>query len=186
MLKLRKARRADRKRIKALYDTAFPDDERAPYFLIRYKELLGKAEMLVCESDGDFSGFAYLVTLRDVMYLFYLAVEKGKRGKGIGGGILHELIRMNPDKRIFLAREQLDETAENYTERVNRHNFYLHNGFRDVPYCINEADVVYDVMCAGEVVTPEEYDELITAWGGRRRQIKYRMRMYENNGGRNE
>lgn len=186
MLELHSAVRQDRKKLKKLYISAFPSDERAPFGLLIRKAKRGLADMLVCETDGEFAGFVYLVTLRDMMYLFYFAVESEKRGQGIGGSILRELINKHSDKRIFLAREQLDSGSENYAERVKRRGFYLHNGFHDAPYCIKEGSVTYDVMCTGECVSPEEYDELIAAWCGRFRMRFIEMRLFENDGGDHE
>ena len=68
--------------------------------------------------------------------------------------------------RIFLAREQLDKSAENYAQRVSRRNFYLRCGFEDLPCCIKEGSVVYDVMGIGGIVTAEEYHKLIKPWAG--------------------
>lgn len=186
MTELRKFERHDRKAIKKLYISAFPSDERAPFGLLMRKVRRGLADMQVAESDGEFAGFIYLVTLRDMMYFFYFAVESDKRGHGIGSSILRKFIASNSDKRIFLAREQLDSSADNYDERVRRHDFYLHNGFHDVPYCIKEGPVTYDVMCTGESVSPEEYDELISQWCGRFRMRFIEMRLFENNGGSHE
>ncbi len=48
-----------------------------------------------------------------MVYVFYLAVAKGKRGQGYGGKILGLLKKHFEGKALFLAREQLDDKAEN-------------------------------------------------------------------------
>lgn len=156
-----------RKKIKKLYLTAFPAEERAPFFLIMSKARNENGEMLAAYDGEKFIGFVYMVCYKDLAYLFYLAVEGGERGKGYGGKILSAVKEKYSGKRIFLAREQLDKNAENYSQRVSRRNFYLHNGFTDLPCLIKEASVVYDVMSIGGSVSAEEYDALITAWIGK-------------------
>lgn len=100
-------------------------------------------------------------------YLFFFAIEPDKRGKGYGSKVLGKLKERYEGKRLFLAREQLDERSNNYGERVKRHEFYLHNGFEDLPCRIKEAWVIYDVMGTGGKVSAEEYDALISSWTGK-------------------
>jgi len=163
--------------IKSLYNTAFPSDERAPFFLIRRRAKQGRSEMLIAREDGRDVGFACVVTHEDMAYLFYFAVDAGKRGAGNGSKILQLLKERYAGKRLFLAREQLDESADNYTQRVKRHEFYLKNGLSDWTIRIKEANVIYDVMGIGGMVTPAEYDALITGWSGKllRRMIDMRV-----------
>lgn len=168
-----------RKKLKKLYLTAFPAEERAPFFLIMSKAKSGKGDMLAAYDGEEFIGFAYMVCYKDLAYLFYLAVEENKRGKGYGGKILKAVKEKYSGNRIFLAREQLDESAENYTQRVNRHNFYLNNGFTDLPCQIKEANVIYDVMGIGGTVSAAEYEALITPWVGRLLRKIIDMRIIE-------
>ncbi len=164
---LRSADKRDFRKIKSLYKQAFPAEERAPFFLIKRRALQGKATVLTAESDGVFVGFAYLVCYRELVYLFYFAVDAEKRGSGFGSRILQELRERFAGRRIFLAREQLEEGADNYSQRVKRRDFYLSNGFADLPCRIKEAGVVYDVMGIGGNVSAVEYEALITGWSGR-------------------
>ncbi len=164
---IRKAAENEYKTIKKLYLTAFPADERAPFFFLKRKSMQKKSTMLIAESDRAFIGFAYTVVYRDLVYLFYFAVADSKRESGYGSEILHLLKEYYPGKRIFLAREQLDKNAENYDQRVRRHKFYLKNGFKDLPFCIKEASVVYDVMSCGGNVAIEDYNKLIVNWAGK-------------------
>lgn len=163
---LEPAKPADHTSIEALYISAFPPEERAPYSMIKRKFVAGKADLLTAKDDGKFIGFAYLVSDQTAAYLFFFAVEASERGKGYGSRILKSLCEKYNDKNLFLAREQLDPNADNYEERVKRHNFYLHNGFSDLDLKIKEAKVVYDVMSAGVEILPEEYDALMTKWCG--------------------
>lgn len=167
MITLEPYRKEFGKQYKALYLSAFPEEERAPWWLLKRRARQGRAQALAALDDGRFAGMAYVVTLDDMAYLFYLAVEEDQRGRGTGGSIIAALRERFPDKRIFLAREQLDSSAENYPQRESRHRFYLSNGFEDWGITVREGPVTYDVMGTGKPVTPPEYRALIGGWAGR-------------------
>lgn len=158
--------KSDYKEIKKLYNSAFPKDERAPFRMIKRRAMQKKAQMLVAKNDGQFMGFAYVVNSDKAAYFFYFAVREDLRGKGVGTKILSLIKEMYADKILFLAREQIDETADNYDVRVKRRSFYMRNGFTDVPRTIREATVVYDVMTVGGDIDREEYLLLMKSWGG--------------------
>lgn len=182
---LQPASREDYRQIKELYLTAFPDDERAPFFLIRLRAMQGRAEMLTAKEGAEFIGFAYVVTDRDMVYLFYFAIDSGKRGSGNGSQVLKLLKERYAGKRFFLAREQLDKQAENYEERVRRHQFYLKNGLSDLPNRIQEASVIYDIMGIGGSISAAEYDRLIRRWSGWLLKKMIKMQILEDEAAKN-
>ncbi len=157
----------DKKIMKKLYVSAFPVEERAPFFMVVSKAKKGSAELLTARKNGSFAGMVYMVCNEKLAYIFYLAVDEAQRGKGIGGEIIKALKERYKGRRIFLAREQLEESAENYSQRLSRRNFYLRCGFEDLPCSIKEGPVTYDVMGIGGNVSAAEYDELITGWCGK-------------------
>ncbi len=176
---LKTAEKTDYKQIKKLYVNAFPPEERPPFFMLKRGEKRGFGDMLTAWDGDEFIGFVYLVVGDDTAYLFFLAIDENKRGRGYGSDILGAVAKIYKEKKIFLAREQLDEAAENYEERVRRHSFYLKNGFVDLPIKIKEASVTYDVMGIGGNVTSEEYDKLITHWCGKFMRKFVDMRIIE-------
>ncbi len=176
-LTLRKATKADYSNIKKLYRGAFPPEERAPFFMLKRKAKQGKADFLVADSEGTWAGFTYVVCDEKVAYIFLLAIAPELRGQGCGSKVLEQLKEHYRGKRLFLAREQLDPASENYEQRLRRHEFYLKNGFEDLPCQIKEATVTYDCMGVGGNIKPEEYDSLMAYWSGTRmaRMIGFRM-----------
>lgn len=175
---LEKIKNSDYKELKKLYKSAFPANERAPFFLLKKRAKSGSAEVYIARDNGDFVGFAYLVCKGDAAYLFYFAISEGYRGRGYGCTILRELQRIYSGECLFLAREQLDKDAENYEQRVRRHSFYLRNGFSDSNLKIKEASVVYDVMCAGGEVDPALYEQMMLEWAGTFFSKLVNMKMY--------
>lgn len=165
-MKLRTANKTDYNVIKPLYNMAFPKEERAPFFFIKHRAIQGRATMLIAEKDGEFIGFCYTVSCKNLIYLFYFAVAENKRGNGSGSEKLHLLKKYYEGKKIFLAREPLDDNADNSRQRISRRDYYIRNGFKDLPYKIREASVIYDLMSTDEDIDPKDYDMLIKKWAG--------------------
>ena len=159
-MKLVVSSKKDMKKIKTLYNTAFPKDERTlPFFIMKNKVNMGKAKMLSLYDDEDnFAGFAYLIEGERAIYLSFLAINYNGRGKGMGTFVLKELKKIYAGKPVFLALETLDENAENYAERVKRHNFYLKAGLVDLPYIMREKHVIYMTMGTDVKITPDDYN----------------------------
>ena len=163
-MELRKIQKSDYLYIKSLYTQSFPDDERAPFRLLRKRAEKGKADFLVICDKGKNIGMAYLVTYKDLAYLFYYAIDSSYRGKGYGTKALKTIIEMYKDYRLFLALENWKEESENKEQRIKRHNFYLNCGLHDLPYKLKEATVVFSIMGIGSAVEPEEYKALMNRY----------------------
>lgn len=132
--------------IKALYLTAFPKEERLPWWLLRAWHGLGRSE-LTAYYDGDtFCGFTVIASRADVLYVMFLAVSSQRRGQGCGSGILTHLKQINPGKTILLAVELLEEGAPNLDQRIRRMAFYKKNGFKDTGFNIREVGGVFRVL----------------------------------------
>lgn len=164
---LRNANNNDFEAVRKLYRKAFPLEERAPFYFLKRKVLQERAQMLIADEEGKFAGFMYVITFKDMAYLLFFAVTSEKRGSGYGSRMMQLLKDMYPDKRIFLAREMLDENSGNYEQRVRRRNFYLKNEFEDWPLRMREFVMLYDVMGMGERISSEEFGELIAHWSNR-------------------
>ncbi len=52
-MELCRANKNDYRLIKKLYISAFPRDERAPFFMLKKRAFQGKAEMLAAEENGN-------------------------------------------------------------------------------------------------------------------------------------
>ncbi len=168
------------KTAKSLYLSAFPREERPPFYLLKSREKNGKGDFFIAKDGVDFVGFAYIIPYLDTAYLYYFAVDEGLRGKGYGSAVLTELKKVYSGKRFYLAREMLDESADNLEQRVKRHEFYLKNGFVDLPIKIKEASVTFDVMGIGGVIKKEEYDAMMTAFCGKLLRKLVDMRLIED------
>ena len=164
------------KKVKELYLTAFPPEERPPFFLIMSKTGKRDVDFWSIYADERWVGLAYVISQGDLSYLNYLAVSESERGKGCGSAIMRTLKRMYEGQRLFLALEQLDEASPNNNERIKRRQFYAKNGLKPINFMIQEGSMIYDVMGTSEALCPEEYDKLMTDYFGRLMTAIYPVR----------
>ncbi len=170
-----------RKKVKKLYKTAFPRNERAPFgFLMRRTEN-GRDSFSAVVDDGRFIGLTYTIHVEKLVYLFYLAVSEEERGKGYGTGILKCIRDMYPDCAIILSVEDTDDlNAENYDQRIRRLGFYEVNGYKKLGIKVTEIGVVYDLLCTDENITKKDFFALMKNYlGPRRFKLIYKSQIEE-------
>ena len=165
-LKKIKGEKTDLDYVKKLYMTAFPSDERAPFFMIRRRVSEEYVDLWSILDGEKWGGFLYVVKNSDIAYVHYFAINEDARGKGVGTSAIKSMIEKYSGKRIFLAIEQLDKAADNYEQRVKRRRFYENCGLSLMKGRIKEATVVYDILGIGGKVNNKEYKELMDKWMG--------------------
>ncbi len=163
---------------KRLYQTAFPRNERAPLARLMKRTADENAVMFGIYDGAIWVGLLYVLNRDDLSYIFYFAIDDEKRGKGYGTAAMREFQRLYAGRRIFLAAEQRDPSAENYAERCRRADFYLRCGFSEMHMKIREASVVYDVFGVGGNVAPEEYEEMMRRYLGNRWCKRVAVKMF--------
>lgn len=159
----------DEKLVKALYNKAFPVQERMPYFILKYKSKKGNADFFKIYDDSIFVGLCYCVFYKDILYIFYLAVDESRRGKGYGSRVLQYIEEKYSDYRIILNIEEVTKNCSNYEQRLSRKAFYQKNGFFALDYNVKEGSVVYENLCCnknGEGVSKQEYFEMMKSFFG--------------------
>lgn len=148
-----------------LYKSAFPFDERVPMWFLALKSGAEYVDFWGIYADGKWIGLAYVISEKNVSYLFYFALSDDMRGKGFGSKAMQSLKKHYAGQKLFLALEQLDKSAKNNNERLRRRNFYLKNGLKLLPLTIREASVTYDVM-GTEEIQPCEYENMMKKYLG--------------------
>ncbi len=129
---------------KALYDSAFPKEERIGWLLL-YWNTKRKGVHLTAYLDGEvFCGFTVSVTVDNLCYILFLAVAEGVRSKGYGSQILQQL-RIDYEV-LGLNVEPLDPTATNYAQRQKRFAFYRKNGFYDTEHYVWEVGGKFRIL----------------------------------------
>ena len=146
-------------KIKKLYISAFPKDERLPWFVLRLSALR-KDIRLHAYLDGDtFCGFTHSVTRHGLHFLLFFAVEESLRSRGYGSAILSALKQEH--KTLVLNIEPLNPDAPDFPQRQNRYRFYRRNGFYDTGCHVEEKDGIFRVLSTAPEVDTFAYRKLL-------------------------
>lgn len=116
-----------RREIEELNGESFPDWERTSFGEFMVGRGTGMADLLAFLDGDDFVGFSYVVRWKNLLYIYYLAVRGGLRGRGYGSAILDELERMYSPGCMALNVEYPDGSEE----KARRLRFYTANGFTE-------------------------------------------------------
>ncbi|MBQ8199003.1 MAG: GNAT family N-acetyltransferase [Lachnospiraceae bacterium] len=152
--------KADWKAIKQLYRSAFPLNEKKPFWLIKSKYEKGQADVWVIEKENSFAGMAITMNGGDLVLLDYFAVCADKRSGGIGGEALKSLQEKYSDRRFFLEIESVDKPSPKLPERLRRKKFYLTNGMQEMGVNVKLFGVDMELLGYNCAVSFEEYRNL--------------------------
>ena len=155
------------KKVTKLYNEAFPKNERIPIWLLKILAKKNKAKFYGIYDNEKFVGLVYNIFYKDIVFVFYLAIDKATRGQGYGTKVLDSIKEKYKNYRIILCIEPVDENSDNYEQRVKRKNFYLKNGFKDSNYTIKERNIIYEMLYYNENVTSQEFQELMKNYFGK-------------------
>lgn len=158
---------SDYKNVKRLYNSAFPANEKAPFWLLMKKIKKDGVDFWAAYSEKKWVGLAYVLSYKKISYVFYLAIDDNARGKGFGSGVLSALKEKYQGQNLFLAIEEINKKASNYAERVKRKQFYEKNGFHDLNCKLREATVVYDLLGVGGKINPKDYADMFDKYFGK-------------------
>lgn len=147
------------KRLKALYISAFPKEERDDFSHLRHLVKDGKGEFLAIYIDKTWVGLIWVGHLRDMVLIGYFAVVEKERSKGYGTAILTEMKKRYAGKRMFLNIEEPDPESTNISQRVDRLLFYLKNNFVPCTGCSNET-IRFVTLCTNGFVNYNEAVEM--------------------------
>ncbi len=164
---------ANYEQLKQLYETAFPENERIPWFdlmrLINEMQL----DFTTYEENNQLVGFTIVYPSSKVIWFWYFAVKEELRGQGIGQQILTLLIQKYEGKTCVLDMESPYQVpCPNQEQRLRRHHFYLRNGFRDTNLFKSYDDIEMTIMMMGsESFTMSDWDTITSelrqhwSWG---------------------
>lgn len=152
---------SDKAAVTALYESSFPEDERMPYKLMIAMALRRGMDMKLYYHGERLCAMTYICTYGKLSYIFYLAVDKALRGRGLGRRLLRQIRADYPGNNIILEIERLDPTAENNDERIRRKEFYRRNGFTECGRNVSYGGVDYEVLSSTGTLDVGELDRLI-------------------------
>ena len=123
MLSLRPLQKSDAPFLLSVYHEAFPAEERMEDALLLSLAEEGSLLHLIIEEEGRPLGF-FTLSVGPCAYLYYFAVEKSERNRGIGGGALSLLFDRFAPLPVAVDLERLCDEAPNAQERRRRRAFY--------------------------------------------------------------
>lgn len=129
-----------------LYHRAFPKGERKPFLVMLDLRKRGKTDVWCMLEGNKFAGFASTINDTDLILIDYLAVCKGKRGKGFGTMALQALKAAYPEQGLFVEIESVFDEGADKEERLKRKSFYLHNGFEDMKVLADVFGIPMELM----------------------------------------
>ena len=119
----------------ALYDTAFPAEEREPRSVTHAGLERGLVDVLRLRSTGETLGFAIVHRLvePEAAFLVYLAVAPNARGKGLGAALFEEVARRSRGGVVWeVDRPAMASDAAERALRERRQRFFERLGGRIV------------------------------------------------------
>lgn len=173
---------SDIERIESIYDEAFPREGKEPIHYLVKRSRQPHISLLSIYDDETWVGFLYTVTHKDLLLVFYFAIDSRFRGCGYGSSTLAALKEQNPEKRIFLDVESVDDKAENNEQRIKRKAFYLRNGFLETEYRFLEPHCNYDILTTDLTVTAEEIKATMKTMTGFFAGLFARPKVYDRKG----
>lgn len=118
-------------KVQRIYIKSFPLFERVslePFF----NSVSDGVEIFALSDEEDVVAFFCTLRKDKYYYLFYLAVDEDKRGKGIGSDILSAVIKNARGATVFLDCEGIYPGCKDRAARVKRLCFYHRNGFKEI------------------------------------------------------
>lgn len=155
-MELCKIQEKDYAYVEALLVEAFPPNERPPFQALLDKHKQGAADFWMIREEDRNVGIAYLLTVGDVTYLFYFAVDSTCRGKGYGSKAMKAMLEKYKDTSLLFSIEDYEAEAENAVQRTKRHEFYLRCGLIDLPFKLKGNNMVFAVMSNTDTIGPEK------------------------------
>ncbi len=148
--------------LRALYESAFPQEERIPWAdLLRLVEEM-PLEFAEYREGAELLGLTIVYPRPRLSWFWYFAVPEEKRGHGVGQRILSALLARYEGRSMVLDMEDpAQPDAPNPEQRRRRTAFYLRNGFRETGIGRNYGPVAMTMLLFGDdTFTQADYDTL--------------------------
>lgn len=143
-----------------LYKEAFAGVQRIPSWLLRFMMRNGKPGFSVLYEGDKWLGLIYIVESSDIVFVQFFAISESLRSGGYGSKVVDSMKYAYVDKRIVLNIEDLDDTSENYQQRLKRKAFYTSNGFESTGYIVKEPGERLEMLILGGSINRKEISAL--------------------------
>ncbi len=145
------------KKVKQIYESAFPKAERMPFALMVAMSKLWHTKFLALYEKDAPCGFIYLAKNRNLVFIMFFAVDRDLRSNGYGSKILEEIKRFYPSKKIIVSIEPCIAEAEDLQTRQRRKSFYLRNGFCESGWYMRLNKVEQEILIANGTFSKRQF-----------------------------
>ncbi|WP_176552258.1 GNAT family N-acetyltransferase [Testudinibacter sp. TR-2022] len=133
--------------VKRLYKSAFPANERMPFYLLRLSAMRNQNnDFWALEQNGQTVGLLYVVRRQTMGIIGYFAIAESHRSAGLGAEALNALKQRFPRLHWLLNIEVLDKAADNYPQWCRRRQFYQRHAFHMLPYTLAIGGTLYALL----------------------------------------
>ncbi|MGT2924014.1 GNAT family N-acetyltransferase [Streptococcus caviae] len=146
--------------VKKLYLSAFPPNERLPYFLLLVNSVRSLAKCYAYYEQEEFVGFAYILESKKQVFILFLAVNEPVRSKGYGSMILAQIREYAGLRPLILTIEPPDKEAPNSEQRRRRLSFYERNGYQATSHYYYEGQECYQILTTDQNADLEHFQKL--------------------------
>ena len=140
-----------------LYQKAFPKSEKKPFWMILKMHRKGASDVWRFTRNGKFAGLIITINGDKNVLLDYLAVDRNRRGTGIGTEILQLMRDHYAGKGVFLEIESVYEDCDNQDQRIRRKHFYEKSGMTSMDVFVWLFGVKMELMGFDCRLSYEEY-----------------------------
>ena len=173
------------KTVYKLYQEAFPDYEKKPFWLIWLKNKQGRADVWYVVEEGRFIGLGITMSAPGRVLLDYFAIDANVRGQGYGSKALKALQEQYADRHFFLEIESVYDECDNVEQRLRRKQFYLRNGMTEMKMMVNLFGTDMEVLGHGCKLDFDSYSAVYEYTYGKRvrknvREVLYPQAEVEN------
>ncbi len=139
---------------------AFPKVQRLPPWIVKYRMRNGKAGFHALYDRDTWVGFIYLKEFKDIVFVKFFAISEQRCSGGYGSKVIDSMKGKYAKQRIVLNIEELDDTADNYQQRIKRKAFYEKNDFSSTVYMVKEPAERQEMLIRGGSISKEEIDDM--------------------------
>lgn len=155
--------RAYEERVFALYEEAFPPEEKKPRAMMEALSAAGKMEILAIVEKGEFVGLAVDIFSPEAAILDYFAIVPKKRSGGYGSRAVQMLVKRRQGQIYIFEIERPNPAAENARDRERRKAFYLRNGLEETFLYAKVYGTDFELLTLDGALTFERYTDTLCA-----------------------
>ncbi len=158
-----------------IYNRSFPKVERRPWRILKKSVRAHTSDFLVVVEEKKVVGIVVLLKSGSLVLLDYFAFDPKKRGKGYGTKALSLLKNKYEKDCLFIEIEDSTYSAYDKACCIRRKKFYEKNGFYTIGMHVMCFSNHFQIMCATDAITFDDYKKIYRDCLGPRYDTKLQL-----------